>query len=146
LIELKFSSAQLLFLQELQVQALNRAAQEHEETIKTLRSDMVKMSSTFKQDDYLKRKQIAKLKQDNAEYALKLRALEKAFKGVHVDPSLSSSLHTKSMHASTTTKSDMAQVVKARLGGSLAPYEFPSEQTSETWSDEGRKGEWPEEC
>jgi myosin heavy subunit len=131
---------------EMQIQALDQAAKEAEETIKSLRSDMVKMSSTFKQDDYLKRKQITKLKQDNAEYALKLRALEKAFKGVAADTSLSSSLHTKSMHASTTTKSDMAQAVKARLG-SLAPYEFPSsEQTSETWSDEGRKGEWPEEC
>ena len=133
---------------EMQVQALDQAAKEYEETIQSLRSDMVKMSSTFKQDDYLKRKQIAKLKQDNAEYALKLRALEKAFKGVHADTNLSSSLHTKSMHASLSAKkSDMAQAVKARLGGSLAPYEFPSvEQTSETWSDEGRKGEWPEEC
>jgi myosin heavy subunit len=133
---------------EMQIQALDQAAKEAEETIKSLRSDMVKMSSTFKQDDYLKRKQITKLKQDNAEYALKLRALEKAFKGVAADTSLTSSLHAKSMHASTTTKSDMAQAVKARLGsGSLAPYEFPSpEHTSETWSDEGRKGEWPEEC
>lgn len=145
---------------ELQVQALDQAAKENEETIKTLRSDLVKMSSTFKQDDYLKRKQIAKLKQDNAEYALKLRALEKAFKGVHSDPAptmtLGGSRHAKSMHASSGTssnKEDRAEAVKARLGGSLAnrsslaPYEFPSsEQASETWSDEGRKGEWPEEC
>lgn len=135
-----------LQVKDMQIQALDQAAKESEETIKTLRSDMVKMSSTFKQDDYLKRKQIAKLKQENAEYALKLRALEKAFKGVNADTSLSSSLHTKSMHAASTTKSDLASAVQARLGGSLAPYEFPSEKTSETWSDEGRKGEWPEEC
>ncbi|KAL3783068.1 hypothetical protein HJC23_012105 [Cyclotella cryptica] len=138
---------------ELQVQALDRAAKENEETIKTLRSDMVKMSSTFKQEDYLKRKQIAKLKQDNAEYALKLRALERAFKGVHSDNSplaMLGSRHAKSMHAasssavSSPSKEDRANAVKARLGGSssLAPYEFPSE----TGSDEGRKGEWPEEC
>jgi chromosome segregation ATPase len=126
---------------ELQIQALEEAAKESKKTIQSLRSDLVKMSSTFKQDDYLKRKQIAKLKQDNAEYALKLRALEKAFKGVHAD-NLTSSLHAQSMHG---TKADMANAVKARLGGTLAPYEFP-EATSETWSDEGRKGEWPEEC
>ncbi|KAL7517536.1 hypothetical protein ACHAWX_002455 [Stephanocyclus meneghinianus] len=134
---------------ELQVQALDQAAKEYEETIKALRSDMVKMSSTFKQEDYLKRKQIAKLKQDNAEYALKLRALERAFKGVHSENTpLAMSRHSKSMHAasssavSSPSKEDRANAVKARLGSSLAPYEFPSE----TGSDEGRKGEWPEEC
>jgi len=84
--------------------ALDDTVKEHEETIKTLRSDMAKMSSTYKQDSYLKRKEIAKLKQrnaeyeqdsylkrkeiaklkqQNAEYALKLRALEKAFKCVN---------------------------------------------------------------
>ena len=136
---------------EMQIQALDQAAKESEETINKLRSDMVKMSSTFKQEDYLKRKQIAKLKQANAEYALKLRALEKAFKGVHGETRLSTSLHAQSMHASASSqKSAMAEAVNARLGGSLAPYEFPSitsEQNSEeTYSDEGRKGEWPEEC
>ncbi|KAL9189179.1 hypothetical protein ACHAXT_011669 [Thalassiosira profunda] len=65
------------------IQTLNDTVTEQEETIKTLRSDMVKMSSTYKQDSYLKRKEIAKLKQMNAEYALKLRALEKAFKCVN---------------------------------------------------------------
>lgn len=136
---------------EMQIEALDQAAKESEETINKLRSDMVKMSSTFKQEDYLKRKQIAKLKQANAEYALKLRALEKAFKGVHGETRMSTSLHAQSMHASTSSqKSEMAQAVNARLGCSLAPYEFPSitsEQNSEeTYSDEGRKGEWPEEC
>jgi hypothetical protein len=65
------------------ISTLNETCQDHELTISTLRSDMVKMSSTYKQDSYLKRKEIAKLKQQNAEYALKLRALEKAFKCVN---------------------------------------------------------------
>ncbi len=64
---------------ELQVQALDQAAKENEETIKTLRSDLVKMSSTFKQDDYLKRKQIAKLKQDNAQYGTPTCVKEKTW-------------------------------------------------------------------
>lgn len=64
------------------IQNLDCTIKEHDETIATLRSEQVKMCSTFKQDSYLKRKEIAKLKQANAEYALKLRSLEKAFKGV----------------------------------------------------------------
>jgi len=71
------------------IQTLDGNCKEHEETIKTLRSDMVKMSSTYKQDSYLKRKEIAKLKKQNAEFALKLRALEKAFKCVNATESMS---------------------------------------------------------
>mmetsp|Transcript_20423 Transcript_20423/g.43797 ORF Transcript_20423/g.43797 Transcript_20423/m.43797 type:complete len:702 (+) Transcript_20423:58-2163(+) len=133
------------------IQNLNDTATEHEETIQSLRSDMVKMSSTFKQDSYLKRKEIAKLKQMNAEYALKLRALEKAFKsvgGIGVDiansmhgltssarsPSssnsgLSLSLHGKSMYSQgDRNPASVGEVktaaVESRQGP--APYEFPS--------------------
>ena len=52
---------------------------------------MVKMSSSFKQDDYLQRNQIAKLKQANAEYALKLHALQKVFQGINNEEQGSSS-------------------------------------------------------
>ena len=130
------------------IQTLHETCNEHEETIKTLRSDMVKMSSTYKQDSYLKRKEIAKLKQQNAEYALKLRALEKAFKCVNSTEglsksgtvhtmhglstsshALSTSAHTKSLHSlgdsnGGVSKEAKAAAVKARLGG-FAPYEFP---------------------
>lgn len=95
-----------------QIQELDAALKEKDEEASKLKSDMVKMSSTYKNDDYLKRKQIAKLKQENAEYALKLRALEKAFKAVNGDGSttnvasnISSSLHalngriSQSMHS-----------------------------------------------
>ena len=95
-----------------QIQELDVALKEKDEEASKLKSDMVKMSSTYKNDDYLKRKQIAKLKQENAEYALKLRALEKAFKAVNGDGSttnvasdISSSLHalngriSQSMHS-----------------------------------------------
>merc|ERR1712154_387995 len=121
---------------------------EHDVTIKTIQSDMVKMSSTFKQDSYLKRKEIAQMKQKNAEYALKLRALEKALKSVNatqkglnfyghtmhgsgrgtpLNQLNSESRHGKSMHSvdSLSSRDDKAAAVKARLGG-LTPYNFPS--------------------
>ena len=41
------------------------------------------MSSSFKQDDYLRRNQINKLKRSNAEYAMKLQALEKTFRNIN---------------------------------------------------------------
>jgi len=132
------------------IETLDSTVKEHEATIQSLRSDMVKMSSTYKQDSYLKRKEIAQLKQKNAEYALKLRALEKAFKCVNAAPgtnnmnsstmhgaggtrlpgsSMHGSLHGKSMHSvgsrtSVESREDRGAAVKARLG--LAPYEFPS--------------------
>mmetsp|Transcript_5664 Transcript_5664/g.12431 ORF Transcript_5664/g.12431 Transcript_5664/m.12431 type:complete len:680 (+) Transcript_5664:192-2231(+) len=172
------------------IQTLDETVTEHEETIQSLKSDMVKMSSTYKQDSYLKRKEIAKLKQMNAEYALKLRALEKAFKSIGGSSTtitsatmhgltsstrissapnggMSLSRHGKSMHSvgdrdSLASKEDKAAAVKARLGG-LAPYEFPSAdqvrqkesqivvdsnffEGSDIGSEEGRKGEFPEEC
>ena len=142
------------------IQNLDNTVKEHDDTIQTLKSDMVKMSSTYKQDSYLKRKEIAKLKQMNAEYALKLRALEKAFKCVSATESIpisgsrhgpaktgsmhglgggggglsGSSLHGSSMHSvpSSPTKDEKAAAVKARLGG-LTPsahYDFPSAENS----------------
>ena len=83
------------------IQTLSDTVKEHEVTIKTLQSDMVKMSSTYKQDSYLKRKEIAKLKQMNAEYALKLRALEKAFKCINANENMS--MDGSSQHGSRTT-------------------------------------------
>ena len=166
------------------IQNLDCTIKEHEETIATLRSEQVKMSSTFKQDSYLKRKEIAKLKQANAEYALKLRSLEKAFKGVSTTEinnslhgvslhpgalrgntmsglGLNSSRHASSLHGSShhsvTTKEDKAAALQARLGGigGLKPY-HPTQQTNANasekdessvhGSDDGRKGEKPEEC
>lgn len=165
---------------------LDCTIKEHEETIANLRSDSVKMSSTYKQDSYLKRKEIAKLKQANAEYALKLRALEKAFKGVsstEINTSLhgvGTSLHgtlfnsgarseskasigqVKSMHgiSRSRTKEDKAAALRARLGGSMGGldlHNFSSQQANDVdhmakdessiqGSDDGRKGEVPEEC
>lgn len=163
------------------IQNLDCTIKEHEETIATLRSEQVKMSSTFKQDSYLKRKEIAKLKQANAEYALKLRSLEKAFKGVSATEinnslhgvslhtgalqgntglRLNSSMHSSSLNGSSqhsvTTKEDKAAALHARLGGigGLKPY-YPTQQntnasgkdeSSVQGSDDGRKGEKPEEC
>mmetsp|Transcript_15680 Transcript_15680/g.33135 ORF Transcript_15680/g.33135 Transcript_15680/m.33135 type:complete len:657 (-) Transcript_15680:192-2162(-) len=135
------------------IKRLDETVTEQKETILSLKSDMVKMSSTYKQDSYLKRKEIAKLKQMNAEYALKLRALEKAFKSVGgnssavtrstmhgasssmgrrhssvVDGGTSLSRHGSSLHSPSSgplsSKEDMASAVNARLG--VAPYEFPS--------------------
>lgn len=163
------------------IQNLDCTIKEHEETIAALRSEQVKMSSTFKQDSYLKRKEIAKLKQANAEYALKLRSLEKAFKGVSATEinnslhgmslhtgalrgntglRLNSSMHSSSLNGSSqhsvTTKEDKAAALHARLGGigGLKPY-YPTQQntnasgkdeSSVQGSDDGRKGEKPEEC
>jgi hypothetical protein len=80
---MKEAFASELHAKDATIQILDEACKEKDATIVTLRSDMVKMSSTYKQDSYLKRKEIAKLKQINAEYALKLRALEKAFQVVN---------------------------------------------------------------
>jgi len=126
-----------------QINELDLALKEKEEESQKLRSDMVKMSSTYKNEDYLKRKQIAKLKQENAEYALKLRALEKAFKAVNGDGStnpvsadISTSLHalngrisnsslhgskhsTHSTHSTNSSKEERKRAAFARVG---VPY------------------------
>ena len=85
-----------------QIQSLDRNIQANNATIQTLKSNMVKMSSSFKQDDYLRRNQIAKLKQANAEYALKLHALQKVFQGINNEEQggllSSSSLASSSVH------------------------------------------------
>lgn len=86
------------------IQTLDADLKEKEEECNNLRSEMVKMSSTYKQDSYLKRKEIAKLKQQNAEYALKLRALEKAFKCVNATEGMSmvgSGSRNKDFHGHT---------------------------------------------
>ena len=97
------------------IQNLDCTIKEREGTIATLRSEQVRTSSTFKRDSYLRRKEIAKLKQVNAEYALKLRSLEKAFKGLHgvllhsgalqgntiSGLGIESSLHSSSLHGSS---------------------------------------------
>merc|ERR1711933_424772 len=99
---------------------LDCTCKEYEETIANLRSDSVKMSSTYKQDSYLKRKEIAKLKQANAEYALKLRALEKAFKGVsstEINTSLhgmGTSLHGASLRGGARRGEPKASMVQAK--------------------------------
>ena len=48
--------------------------------MKKIKSDLVKVSSVYKQDDYLQRTQINKLKRSEAELALKLRGMENAFR------------------------------------------------------------------
>merc|ERR1719145_22395 len=138
---------------------LDCTIKEYEETIANLRSDSVKMSSTYKQDSYLKRKEIAKLKQANAEYALKLRALEKAFKGAsstEINTSLhgGASLHSTFLHSQarqssskagigqtaslhdafrSNTKEDKTAALKARLGGMgrLSLNKVPSQQAND---------------
>mmetsp|Transcript_35733 Transcript_35733/g.75231 ORF Transcript_35733/g.75231 Transcript_35733/m.75231 type:complete len:699 (+) Transcript_35733:149-2245(+) len=88
------------------IQTLDETVTEREETIHTLKSEIVNISSTFKHESIQKRKEIAKLKQTNAEYALKLRALEKAFKpGGSDSPLTNSTIHgaspvTERMHTS----------------------------------------------
>ncbi|KAL3816905.1 hypothetical protein ACHAXA_006981 [Cyclostephanos tholiformis] len=128
------------------IRTLDEECKEKDMTINALRSDMVKMSSTYKQDSYLKRKEIAKLKQQNAEFALKLRALEKAFQCVNATGNMTTvetkdgtkflshsthgggvgsrgdcgghSLHIKSLHSeSHSSKEGKAAAVSARLGG-----------------------------
>ena len=94
-----------------QIRELDLAVKENQEEALKLRSDMVKMSSTYKNDDYLKRKQIAKLKQENAEYALKLRALEKAFKAVNGDGSTAT--------ISTDINSSLHALTSGRISNSL---------------------------
>jgi hypothetical protein len=80
---MKESFASELQAKDATIRILNDACKEKDETINALRSDMVKISSTYREDSYLKHKEIAKLKQQNAEFALKLRALEKAFAAVN---------------------------------------------------------------
>lgn len=116
---------------DLKIQALDQTVKTNEETITSLKSDMVKMSSSYKQDDYLKRKQIAKLKHINGEYAKKLKALEASFKQINADVSM----HGSSIHSvKTMSKEERAVEMKKRLGeGSEGSLEFS-------------KGEMPEEC
>lgn len=128
------------------IETLAETVTEQEETIKTLQSNLVKMKSTYASDQYTKRKEIVQLKQQNATKALKLRALEKAFKCVNSSenmPKVGKNLHGHSMHggasstpgasihrsgslsqhgtsmhseSSLTSKEDKAAAVKARLG------------------------------
>ncbi|KAL3772981.1 hypothetical protein ACHAW5_005053 [Stephanodiscus triporus] len=62
------------------IQILDHTCNEKDATINAPRSDMAKTSSTYTQDSYVKRKEIAKLKQQNAEHAPMLRVLEKGDK------------------------------------------------------------------
>ncbi|KAL7473094.1 hypothetical protein ACHAXS_013474 [Conticribra weissflogii] len=116
---------------DLKIQALDQTVKTNEETITSLKSDMVKMSSSYKQDDYLKRKQIAKLKHINGEYAKRLKALEASFKQINADVSM----HGSSVHSvKAMSKEERAVEMKKRLGeGSEGSLEFS-------------KGEMPEEC
>ena len=125
---------------DMQIESLDKSLKANEATINSLKSDMVKMSSTYKQEDYLKRKQIAKLKQDNAEYALKLRALEMAFKSVNEEISMHGSMHS----ARATNKDDRAEAVKTRLGG-IASHKESLIDGSDSSLD-SRKREDTEEC
>lgn len=153
-----------------QIREMDLTIKENEEETLKLRSDMVKMSSTYKNDDYLKRKQIAKLKQENAEYALKLRALEKAFKAVNGDGStnpvsvdINSSLHaltsgksslhgskhsTHSTQSTNSSKEERKRAAFARIGvpyqelSSTGPIELkPIPNGSFHGSEDGRKRE-----
>jgi len=63
-----------------QIQSLNQTIQANDTDMKKIKSDMVKVSSMYKQDDYLQRTQINKLKRSEAELALKLRGMENAFR------------------------------------------------------------------
>mmetsp|Transcript_259 Transcript_259/g.452 ORF Transcript_259/g.452 Transcript_259/m.452 type:complete len:672 (-) Transcript_259:206-2221(-) len=176
------------------IQTLDDTVNEQEATIQSLKSNMVKIKSTYESDKYLKRKEIIKLTQANAEYALKYRGLEKAFKAISAPSGTNSmigstmhgagasptsrlngssmhgglSRHGKSLHSvgsrgSIDSKEDKAAAVKARLG--MAPYEFPSADQlrqkesqivvdsnffdgsdQDHSSEDGRKGEFPEEC
>jgi len=153
-----------------QIRELDLTLKENEEETLKLRSDLVKTSSTYKNDDYLKRKQIAKLKQENAEYALKLRALEKAFKAVNGDGStnpipsdINSSIHalnngksslhgskhsTHSTHSTNSSKEERKRAAFARVGvpyqelSSKGPLELKSiPNGSFHGSEDGRKRE-----
>jgi len=118
------------------IRTLDDACKEMEATINAQRSEMVKMSSTYKQENYLKRKEIAELTKQKAAYALKLRALEKAFQCVSATGNITTvstsshsthgggggmgaaSLDNKSVHQeSHGGKEGKAAAVSARLGG-----------------------------
>ena len=121
----------------------------------------------------MKRKEIAKLKQQNAESALKLRALEKAFAAVNATENMTAvstkdgtkflggggmgaaSLDNKSVHQeSHGGKEGKAAAVSARLGGLRLLKEskavqqanfFDDDAASDRGSSLGGKGEDPEE-
>jgi predicted amino acid-binding ACT domain protein len=118
------------------IRTLDDACKEMEATINAQRSEMVKMSSTYREDSYLKRKEIAELTKQKAAYALKLRALEKAFQCVSATGNITTvstsshsthgggggmgaaSLDNKSVHQeSHGGKEGKAAAVSARLGG-----------------------------
>jgi hypothetical protein len=82
------------------IRTLDNACKEMEATINALRLEMVKMSSTYKQDNYLKRKEIAKLTKQKAAYALKLSTFDKAFTAVNVIGNITTvSTNDHSMHS-----------------------------------------------
>ena len=130
-----------LVQRDMKIQALDQTVKTNEETIMSLKSDIVKMSSSFKQDEYLKRKQIGKLKLINAEYAKKLKSLESSFRAINEESMHGAlSMHGSSVHsARAISKEDRADAVKARLG------EVDASSGSEG-SIDLRKGEMPVEC
>jgi len=141
------------------IDTLDEAVTEHEETIKTLQSDLVKMKSHYASDQYTKRKEIVQLKQLNAKNALKLRSLEKALSCVkssedmpmakdkyinrtmHGNGGSSSSAmigssvhglshHGVSMHSASSHTTKEEKAAAVKARLGLAPYVFPVNQDS----------------
>ena len=58
------------------IKELEEAAEQHEEALLTLKSDLVRLNASYKDDDYLNKKNIEKLRQENTMYAMQLQRME----------------------------------------------------------------------
>ena len=58
------------------IKELEEAADEHEEALLALKSDLVRLNASYKDDDYLNKKTIEKLRQENAMYAMQIQRME----------------------------------------------------------------------
>ena len=58
------------------IKELEEAADQHEEALLTLKSDLVRLNASYKDDDYLNKKNIEKLRQENTMYAMQLQRME----------------------------------------------------------------------
>ena len=58
------------------IKELEEAADEHEEALLALKSDLVRLNASYKDDDYLNKKNIERLRQENTMYAMQIQRME----------------------------------------------------------------------
>lgn len=58
------------------IQELEEAAEQHEEALLNLKSDLVRLNASYKDDDYLNKKTIERLRQENTMYAMQIQRME----------------------------------------------------------------------